>query len=157
MSEANWNEREFALSAHLEIEEIKAGVDMKISETDGEMLNMSIKKLNVARLIRFTGYLAGIESLKKIGNAEDFFLIDEGSLCISSGVTIGSKPYPLGITASATVIIFDKTGRFDAEVNDSGFTGNGLIENLKMGALEVSAASDETSLTFLLVTKCGLC
>ena len=140
MSEANWNEREFALSAHLEIEEIKARVDMKISETDGEMLNVSIEKLNVAQLIRFTGYLAEVESLKKIGNAEDFFLIEEGSLYISSGVMIGSNPYPRRITASATVIIFDKTGRFDAEVNDSGFTGNGLIENLKMGALEVSAS-----------------
>lgn len=136
VSEANRNERGFALSAHLEIEEIKAGVDMKVSETDGEMLNVSIKKLNVARLIRFTGYLAEIESMKKIGNA-DFFVIEEGSLYISSGVTIGSKPYPRGITASATVIVFDKTGRFDAEVNDSGFTGNGSIENLNMGVLEV--------------------
>lgn len=130
---------------------------MKISETDGEMLNVSIKKLNVAQLIRFTGYLAEVESLKKIGNAEDFFLIEEGSLYISSGVMIGSNPYPRRITASATVIIFDKTGRFDAEVNDSGFTSNSSIDNFRMGALEVSAASDETSLTFLLVTKCGLC
>ena len=130
--------------AKLQIEETKAAVAMKISETDGEMLSVSIDKLNVSKIIRYAGQLAEIKDLRKIGNGEDFFIIDQGSLCISSGVRIGGESYPRGISASASVTIFDKTGQFDAQFGDSGFTGNGSIDCFKLGALEVSAASDVT-------------
>lgn len=136
--------REFGFIGQLQIEETKAGVDMKISETDGEMLSVSIDKLNLTQIIRYAGHLAGINGLQNIGNGENLFIIDKGSLYISSGVRIGSKSYPKGFTASATVTIFDKTGQFDAEFDDSGFIGNGSIDRFKLGALEVSAASDVT-------------
>ena len=132
------------VSAHLEITETKAGVDMKISNTDGEMLSMSVNKLNFSKIICYTSHLAEIRYPQKIGNGEDLIVVDQGSLYISSGVKIGGESYPRGISASASVTIFDKTGQFDAQFGDSGFTGNGSIDCFKLGALEVSAASDVT-------------
>lgn len=117
---------------------------MKVSETDGEMLSVSVDKFNVSTIIRYVGQIMEIKDLQKIANGEDFFIIDQGSLYISSGVRIGGKSYPRGISASAKVIIFDKTGQFDAEINDSGFAGSGSIDRFRIGALEVSAASDVT-------------
>lgn len=71
-------------------------------------------------------------------------IINQGSLYISSGVRIGGKSYPRGISASASVTVFDKPGQFDALSDDSGFTGKGSIDRFKLGALEVSAVSDVT-------------
>ncbi|RAQ54749.1 hypothetical protein AFGD_003930 [Aspergillus flavus] len=133
-----------AIIAKLQIEETKAGVAMKVSETDGEMLSVSVDKFNVCKIIRYAGQLTEIKELQKIGNGEDVFIINQGSLYISSGVRIGGKSYPRGISASASVTIFDQTGQFDARVDDSGFTGKGSIDRFKLGALEVSAASDVT-------------
>ncbi|KAB8202222.1 hypothetical protein BDV34DRAFT_228549 [Aspergillus parasiticus] len=126
-----------AIIAKLQIEEIKAGVTMKVSETDGEMLSVSVDKFNVCKIIRYAGQLAEIRDLQKIGNGEDVFIINQGSLYISSGVRTGGKSYPRGISASASVTIFDKTGQFDARFDDSGFTGKGSIDRFKLGALEV--------------------
>ncbi|KAB8277138.1 hypothetical protein BDV30DRAFT_245504 [Aspergillus minisclerotigenes] len=117
---------------------------MEASKMDGEMPSVSVDKFNVCKIIRYAGQLAEISELQKIGNGEDVFIINQGSLYISSGLRIGGKSYPRGISASASVTIFDKTGQFDARFDDSGFNGKGSIDRLKLGALEVSAASDVT-------------
>lgn len=116
----------------------------KVSETDGEMLSVSVDKFNVCKIIRYAGQLAEIKELQKIGDGEDVLIVNQGSLYISSGVRIGGKSYPRGISASASVTVFDKPGQFDALFDDSGFTGKGSIDRFKLGALEVSAVSDVT-------------
>lgn len=90
--------REFAFIAHFEITETKAGVDMKISETDGEMLSVSVDKLNFSKIICYAGHLAEIRYPQKIGNGENLIVVDQGSLYISSGVRTGGKSYPRGIS-----------------------------------------------------------
>ncbi|KAK6497748.1 hypothetical protein TWF481_012150 [Arthrobotrys musiformis] len=124
-----------AITGGIKVGRTQASVALAISENPGELLvSGSVKNLAITDIVDFA------RKVTKLNIPEpdsDFLTFEEMSMYMSSGVTIGTRYFPPGFSASGSILAFGKRASMACTMGGAGVAIKGALDAFELGPLSV--------------------
>lgn len=108
---------------------------------DQEMIQLKLQNLDISNLVQFASQLCGT----KLQVPLDFLTFKDLKLYLSTGVTIGTKQYPLGASFDCAATLFDHDVQVDCQVNKATrrIELNGVVSSFQIGPVSISGSDKD--------------
>ncbi|KAF3935290.1 hypothetical protein ABW19_dt0205397 [Dactylella cylindrospora] len=124
-----------AITGGLKVGKTQATIAFSISENPGELLlSGSVRNLNIGDIVDFA---RKVTKLPLPTPDADFLTFEEMSMYMSSGVTIGTRYFPPGFSASGSILAFGKRAQMACSMGSTGVMIKGSLDAFDLGPLSV--------------------
>ncbi|KAK6331789.1 hypothetical protein TWF718_002330 [Orbilia javanica] len=124
-----------AVTGGIKLGKTQASVAIAISENPGELLvSGNVKNLGIEDIVDFA---RKVTQLNLPEPDSDFLTFEEMSLYMSSGVSIGTRYFPPGFSASGSILAFGKRASMACTMGTTGVAIKGALDAFELGPLSV--------------------
>ncbi|RVD85034.1 uncharacterized protein DFL_003366 [Arthrobotrys flagrans] len=124
-----------AITGDIKLGKTQASVALAISENPGELLiSGNVKNLDIYDIVDFA---RKVTRLNLPEPDSDFLTFEEMSMYMSSGVTIGTRYFPPGFSASGSILAFGKRASMACTMGGAGVAIKGALDAFELGPLSV--------------------
>ncbi|KAF3184272.1 hypothetical protein TWF751_000251 [Orbilia oligospora] len=124
-----------AITGGIKLGKTQASVALAISENPGDLLiSGSVKNLGIDDIVDFA---RKVTKLNLPDPDSDFLTFEEMSMYMSSGVTIGTRYFPPGFSASGSILAFGKRASMACTMGQTGVAIKGALDAFELGPLSV--------------------
>ncbi|KAK6346045.1 hypothetical protein TWF730_010378 [Orbilia blumenaviensis] len=124
-----------AITGGIKLGKTQASVALAISENPGELLiSGNVKNLGIEDIVDFARKVTKLDLPQP---DSDFLTFEEMSMYMSSGVTIGTRYFPPGFSASGSILAFGKRASMACTMGGTGVAIKGALDAFELGPLSV--------------------